>query len=131
MLHDAVTTYFTQRVFKIAYGMPMEAVQRCWRQTREHELSYAALLSMNEKNEDLKFNDIEKMEKEINNKRCTMDQDYSLIKKMVDAINVDIASKDVGKDVKVIKFDFIKKSEQIFYSFVSITLTNIKILIYS
>ena len=51
------------------------------------------------------------MRKEIKNKRCAMDQDYSLIKKMVDAINVDVVSKDIGKDAKVMKFDFIKKSE--------------------
>ena len=89
--------------------MPMETVQRCCRRTRECKLSYAALLSMNEKNEDLKMNSIEKMKKEIKNKRCTMDQDYSLIKKMADVIDVDV---DENKDVKVMKFDFIKKSEE-------------------
>ena len=38
-----------------------------------------------------------------------MDQDYSLIKKMADVIDVDV---DENKDVKVMKFDFIKKSEE-------------------
>ena len=89
--------------------MPMEIVQRCCYRTIHHKLSCAALLSMNEKNEDMKFNDIEKTKKERKNKRCTMCQDYSLIKKMVDVIDVDVVSKDVGKDVKVMKFDFIKK----------------------
>ena len=87
----------------------METFQRFYCRTREDKLSYATLLSMNEKSEDLKFNDIEKMKNEIKNERCTMDQDYSLIKKMTDVIDVDVASKDIGKDVKVMKFDFIKK----------------------
>ena len=89
------------------HDMSMGKVQRCCRQARECELSCTALFSMNEKNEDLKLNDIEKMKKEIKNKRCTMDQDYSLIKKMADVIDVDV---DENKDVKVMKFDFIKKS---------------------
>ena len=38
-----------------------------------------------------------------------MDQDHSLLKYMLDVIDVDGASKDVGKDVKVMKFDFMKK----------------------
>ena len=89
--------------------MPMETAQRCCRRTREHKLSCAAILSLNDENEDLKLDDIKKMKKEIKNKRCTMDQDYYLIKKMVDVIDVDSASKDVGKDVNVMKFDFMKK----------------------
>ena len=40
-----------------------------------------------------------------------MDQNYSLIRKMVDVIDIDVLTKDVGKNVKVMKFDFIKKSE--------------------
>ena len=98
-------------MFKIAHDMPMEIVQRCCRRTRECKLSYTALFSINEKNEELKFNDVKKMKKEMKNKRCAMDQDYSLIKKMVDEIDVDVVSKDIGKDIKVMEFDFIKKSE--------------------
>ena len=59
--NDKRVNQLKQRVFKIVSSMPMEIVQRCCRRTREHKLSYAALLSMNEKNEDLKLNDIEKI----------------------------------------------------------------------
>ena len=101
-------------MFKIAHDMPMEIVQRCCRRTREYKLSYAAFSYMNKKNEDLKFNDIEKMKKEIKNKRYMMGQDYSMIKKMVDVIDIDVVSKDVGKDVKVTKFDFIRNVNKCF-----------------
>ena len=61
--NDKRVNQLKQRVFKIVSSMPMEIVQRCCRRTREHKLSYAALLSMNEKNEDLKLNDVEKMKR--------------------------------------------------------------------
>ena len=96
-------------MFKIAHDMPMKTVQHSCRRTREHTLSYVAILSMNEKNEALKFNDAEKIKKEIKNKRCMVDQDHSLINKIVDTSDVDVVFKDVGKDVKVMKFDFIKR----------------------
>ena len=59
---------------------------------------------MNKKNKDLKISDIEKMKKEVKNKQCAMDQDYSLIKKMVDIIDLNVYE---NKDVKIMKFDFI------------------------
>ena len=61
---------------------------------------------MNKKNKDLKISDIEKMKKEVKNKQCAMDQDYSLIKKMVDMFDVDVYE---NKDVAIMKFDLIKK----------------------
>ena len=54
------------------------------------------------------MNDIKKMKKEVKNKRYAMDQDYSLIKKIVDMIDVNVGK---CKDVKIIKFDFTEKNE--------------------
>ena len=49
---------------------------------------------MNEKNEDLKMNDIENIKKEVKNKECIVDQDYSLIKKVENVIDVDVDLND-------------------------------------
>ena len=78
-----------QRVKTLLTNMPLETIQKCSRRAREHKLSYLFLLENDSDNEDLKLVDIEKVKKEIKNKRCAMDQDYSLVKKMAEAVNVD------------------------------------------
>ena len=66
-------------------------------------MSYCALLEANPDNDDLKLNDIEKMKKEIKNKRCTMDQDYGLVKRLAEQIEKKIV--DI-KIIDVMKFEF-------------------------
>lgn len=92
-----------RRVYKIIENTPIETVQRCSRRCREHKLSYCALLEANPDNDDLKLNDIEKMKKEIKNKRCTMDQDYGLVKRLAEQIEKKIV--DI-KIIDVMKFEF-------------------------
>ena len=91
---------------KIITNVPMETYQKCSRRSREHKLSYAALLSDDDANKvDLKLQDIEKMKKEIKNKRCAMDQDYSLFKWMAEVIEI-VDDNDCKKTKDVVKFEF-------------------------
>ena len=92
------------RVKKIMTDIPLEIYQKCCRHAREYKLSYAALLEDDETNVHLKLTDIEKMKKCIKNKRCAMDQDYGLVKKMVNAL--DVVDEDIKK-VKDMKFEFV------------------------
>ena len=72
----------------------------------EYKLSYAALLSDNNINKvNLKLQDIEKMKKEVKNKRCAMDQDYSLVKRMAEVIEI-VDDNDCKKTNDIMKFEF-------------------------
>ena len=57
-----------------------------------------------ESNMDLKLTDVEKMKKNVKNKRCAMDQDYGLVKKMTKAL--DGVDED-DKKVKIMKLEFV------------------------
>ena len=59
----------------------------------------------NAKKIDLKLRDIEKMNKEIKNKHCIIDQDYSLVKHVAEVI--EIADENDCKEIKeIVKFEF-------------------------
>ena len=96
-----------EKVKNIVTNAPMETHQQCPRRCQEHELSHAALLENDPNNADLKLVDIEKMKKDIKNKRHAMDQDFSLIKEIVDAIDDDNAIDD-----KTMIFKFNEKMKE-------------------
>ena len=55
---------------------------------------------------------LEKIKEEIKNKRCAIDQDYSLVKKLTETVETSLVS---SKDVKIMKFELAKKIKEIKY----------------
>ena len=100
------------RVKNIMIKIPMETHQRCCRRAREHKLSYAALLLDDESNMDLKLTNVEKMKTNIKNKRCAMDQDYGLVKKMTKALD---GIDEDDKKVKIMKLEFVDTIDSLNY----------------
>ena len=72
------------RVKKILTSMPLESIQKCSRRAREYKLSYLQLLT--DKDKELRMTEIEKVKKEIKGKRCSLDQDFTIIKDMVESM---------------------------------------------
>ena len=79
---------------------------------REYKLSYEALLKDEPDNVDLKLQDIEKMKKSIKNKRCAMDQDYKLVKELVEALNFCDDSVVLQKNVMIFDFENNEKKKK-------------------
>ena len=94
------------RIKRIITNIPVEIHEKCSRRAREYKLSYTALLpDDNTSKVDLKLKDTEKMKKEIKNKRCVMDQDYSLVKRMAEVIEI-VDDNDCKKTSNIAKFEF-------------------------
>ena len=98
-----------QRLCNIIENTPIEIFQRCSRRCRENELSCCALLEKNPDNEGLKLNDIEKTKKEIENKRCAMDQDYSLVKQLAETVEKKVVD---CKMIDVMKFEIAENKKE-------------------
>ena len=67
--------------------MSLNTIKKCCRRARECKLSCLEL--MNVYDEQIHANDIEKIKKEIKNKRCAFDQDHAVITDLVKAIDED------------------------------------------
>ena len=83
----------------------------------EHELSYSQLLTDN--NKELHMSEIEKAKKEIKGKRCSLDQNFAIVKEMVDSMvgddKHDIKKEEVvNKEFCVVKaFESVKEKRHI------------------
>ena len=98
-----------QRIYNIIENIPIETVQRFCRRCREHKFFYSALLKKNPDDDDLKLNDIENMKKEIKNKRCAMDQDYSLVKQLAETVEKKVVD---CKMIDFMKFKFAENKKE-------------------
>ena len=104
--NDKIVNSLKPRIKRIITNIPIETHQKCSRSAREYKLSYTALLSNDDTNKvNLKLEDIENMKKEIKNKRCAMDQDYSLVKRMAEVIEI-VDDNDCKKTSDIMKFEF-------------------------